>query len=77
MYCLYERIDNKTNQTTIRYFEEVFFVGNDWEIKILLGMQSCSIIKNACILYKLPNKLETSQGVLNQSFNIRMVDFFI
>lgn len=49
-----KEIDNKTNQTTIRYFERGIFVGNDWEIKFLLGDTSCSIIKNACNFIQTP-----------------------
>lgn len=49
-----KEIDNKTNQTTIRYFERGIFVGNNWEIKFLLGDTSCSIIKNACDFIQTP-----------------------
>ena len=36
------------------FFERGIFVGNDWEIKFLLGDTSCSIIKNACNFIQTP-----------------------
>lgn len=49
-----KEIDNKTNQTTIRYFERGIFAGNDWEIKFLIGDTSCSLIDNDCKFVQIP-----------------------